>query len=93
MALAAPRPSRIPRRRSRRKTTRGSDEIEKRLEAVVTERPDIATVIGGSMNYGLFRKGVNQGMKAPRSARSTGTAEPRRNRSSPRSTASLSARA
>jgi uncharacterized protein (DUF849 family) len=36
---------------------------EKRLEAVVTERPEIATVIVGSMNYGLFRKGVNQGMK------------------------------
>jgi uncharacterized protein (DUF849 family) len=36
---------------------------EKRLEAVVTERPDIATVIVGSMNYGLFRKMVNQGMK------------------------------
>ncbi|HWA19175.1 MAG TPA: 3-keto-5-aminohexanoate cleavage protein [Devosia sp.] len=37
---------------------------EKRLEAVVTERPDVATVIVGSMNYGLFRKGINQGMKA-----------------------------
>jgi uncharacterized protein (DUF849 family) len=36
---------------------------EKRLEAVVTERPEIATVIVGSMNYGLFRKGINQGMK------------------------------
>jgi 3,5-dioxohexanoate:acetyl-CoA acetone transferase len=36
---------------------------EKRLEAVVTERPEVATVIVGSMNYGLFRKGVNQGMK------------------------------
>ena len=36
---------------------------EKRLEAVVTERPDVATVIVGSMNYGLFRKMVNQGMK------------------------------
>lgn len=36
---------------------------EKRLEAVISERPDIATVIVGSMNYGLFRKMVNQGMK------------------------------
>lgn len=36
---------------------------EKRLEAVITERPDVATVIVGSMNYGLFRKGVNQGME------------------------------
>jgi uncharacterized protein (DUF849 family) len=37
---------------------------EKRLEAVAAERPEIATVIVGSMNYGLFRKGINQGMKA-----------------------------
>lgn len=37
---------------------------EKRLEAVVIERPEIATVIVGSMNYGLFRKAVNQGMKS-----------------------------
>jgi len=36
---------------------------EKRLEAVVAERPEIATVIVGSMNYGLFRKGINQGMR------------------------------
>ena len=35
---------------------------EKRLEAVICEKPDIATVIVGSMNYGLFRKGVNHGM-------------------------------
>ncbi|MEQ1899264.1 MAG: 3-keto-5-aminohexanoate cleavage protein [Devosia sp.] len=35
---------------------------EKRLEAVISERPDVATVIVGSMNYGLFRKGINQGM-------------------------------
>ena len=35
---------------------------EKRLEAVIAERPEIATVIVGSMNYGLFRKGFNQGM-------------------------------
>lgn len=33
---------------------------EKRLEAVLTERPDVATVIVGSMNYGLFRKAQNQ---------------------------------
>lgn len=36
---------------------------EKRLEAVLAERPDVATVIVGSMNYGLFRKMINQGMK------------------------------
>jgi uncharacterized protein (DUF849 family) len=35
---------------------------EKRLEAVISERPEVATVIVGSMNYGLFKKGVNQGM-------------------------------
>lgn len=34
---------------------------EERLEAVVELRPDIATVIVGSMNYGLFRKAENQG--------------------------------
>lgn len=34
---------------------------EKRLEAVLQERPDVATVIVGSMNYGLFRKAQNQG--------------------------------
>jgi uncharacterized protein (DUF849 family) len=33
---------------------------EKRLEAVLQERPDVATVIVGSMNYGLFRKAQNQ---------------------------------
>ena len=33
---------------------------EKRLEAVLAERPDVATVIVGSMNYGLFRKAQNQ---------------------------------
>jgi uncharacterized protein (DUF849 family) len=33
---------------------------EKRLEAVLSERPDVATVIVGSMNYGLFRKAQNQ---------------------------------
>jgi uncharacterized protein (DUF849 family) len=36
---------------------------EARLEAALPLKPDVATVIVGSMNYGLFRKGVNQGMK------------------------------
>lgn len=35
---------------------------ESRLEAVLALRPDIATVIVGSMNYGLFRKAQNQGI-------------------------------
>jgi uncharacterized protein (DUF849 family) len=35
---------------------------EARLEAVLALRPDVATVILGSMNYGLFRKAVNQGI-------------------------------
>lgn len=35
---------------------------ESRLEAVLNLRPDIATVIVGSMNYGLFRKAENQGV-------------------------------
>ena len=35
---------------------------ESRLEAVLALRPDIATVIVGSMNYGLFRKAQNQGV-------------------------------
>jgi uncharacterized protein (DUF849 family) len=35
---------------------------EARLEAVLALRPDIATVIVGSMNYGLFRKAENQGV-------------------------------
>lgn len=35
---------------------------EVRLEAVLALRPDIATVIVGSMNYGLFRKAENQGV-------------------------------
>jgi len=35
---------------------------EKRLEAVLELNPDVATVIVGSMNYGLFRKAVNQGI-------------------------------
>jgi uncharacterized protein (DUF849 family) len=35
---------------------------ESRLEAVLALRPDVATVIVGSMNYGLFRKAVNQGI-------------------------------
>jgi uncharacterized protein (DUF849 family) len=35
---------------------------EDRLEAVLALRPDIATVIVGSMNYGLFRKAENQGV-------------------------------
>jgi uncharacterized protein (DUF849 family) len=35
---------------------------EARLEAVLAVRPDVATVILGSMNYGLFRKAVNQGI-------------------------------
>lgn len=33
-----------------------------RLSAVMVLRPDIATVIVGSMNYGLFRKAKNQGI-------------------------------
>lgn len=33
-----------------------------RLSAVVDLRPDIATVIVGSINYGLFRKAKNQGI-------------------------------
>ena len=37
---------------------------ESRLEAVLALRPDIATVIVGSMNYGLFRKAQNQGISA-----------------------------
>src|SRR3954451_5587207 len=35
--------------------------VEARLEAALPLKPDVATVIVGSMNYGLFRKGVNQG--------------------------------
>lgn len=35
---------------------------EARLEAALPLKPDVATVIVGSMNYGLFRKAVNQGM-------------------------------
>lgn len=35
---------------------------ESRLEAVLDLKPDIATVIVGSMNYGLFRKAENQGV-------------------------------
>lgn len=35
---------------------------EQRLEAVLKLKPDIATVIVGSMNYGLFRKAQNQGV-------------------------------
>jgi uncharacterized protein (DUF849 family) len=35
---------------------------EARLEAVLAIRPEIATVIVGSMNYGLFRKAQNQGI-------------------------------
>ena len=35
---------------------------EDRLSAVVALRPEIATVIVGSMNYGLFRKAENQGI-------------------------------
>jgi len=36
---------------------------ETRLEAVFDIEPDIATVIVGSMNYGLFRKAQNQGVE------------------------------
>jgi uncharacterized protein (DUF849 family) len=36
---------------------------EDRLSAVLALRPEIATVIVGSMNYGLFRKAENQGVK------------------------------
>lgn len=35
---------------------------EDRLSAVLDIKPDIATVIVGSMNYGLFRKVANQGV-------------------------------
>ena len=35
---------------------------EDRLDAVLKLKPDIATVIVGSMNYGLFRKAENQGI-------------------------------
>lgn len=35
---------------------------EDRLEAVLAMRPEFATVIVGSMNYGLFRKAENQGV-------------------------------
>ncbi|MEJ8570080.1 3-keto-5-aminohexanoate cleavage protein [Microbaculum marinum] len=35
---------------------------EDRLSAVLDLRPEIATVIVGSMNYGLFRKAKNQGV-------------------------------
>lgn len=35
---------------------------EDRLSAVIDQRPEIATVIVGSMNYGLFRKAENQGV-------------------------------
>ena len=35
---------------------------EDRLSAVLELRPEIATVIVGSMNYGLFRKAENQGI-------------------------------
>ena len=38
-----------------------------RLSAVVELRPDLATVIVGSMNYGLFRKAENQGISEFRS--------------------------
>lgn len=37
---------------------------EQRLEAVMVHKPDIATVIVGSMNYGLFRKAQNQGISS-----------------------------
>ncbi|NYZ14526.1 3-keto-5-aminohexanoate cleavage protein [Azospirillum sp. RWY-5-1] len=37
---------------------------EERLEAVIDLRPEIATVIVGSMNYGLFRKAENQGISS-----------------------------
>lgn len=36
---------------------------EDRLSAVLALKPDIATVIVGSMNYGLFRKVENQGVR------------------------------
>jgi uncharacterized protein (DUF849 family) len=35
---------------------------DQRLEAVLALKPEIATVIVGSMNYGLFRKAQNQGV-------------------------------
>ncbi|PWV98816.1 uncharacterized protein (DUF849 family) [Hoeflea marina] len=35
---------------------------EERLEAVLALKPDVATVIVGSMNYGLFNKARNQGV-------------------------------
>jgi uncharacterized protein (DUF849 family) len=37
---------------------------EERLEAVLALKPDIATVIVGSMNYGLFNKSKNQGVSS-----------------------------
>jgi len=37
------------------------NSVEDRLSAVIALRPEIATVIVGSMNYGLFRKHQNQG--------------------------------
>lgn len=37
---------------------------EERLEAVIDLRPEIATVIVGSLNYGLFRKAENQGVSS-----------------------------
>lgn len=36
--------------------------VEERLEASLDLRPELATVIVGSMNYGLFRKAQNQGV-------------------------------
>ena len=36
---------------------------EERVSAVLALRPELATVIVGSMNYGLFRKAQNQGVK------------------------------
>jgi uncharacterized protein (DUF849 family) len=35
---------------------------DERLEAVLALKPDVATVIVGSMNYGLFNKSRNQGV-------------------------------
>ena len=36
-------------------------DADDRLSAVLDLRPELATVIVGSMNYGLFRKAINQG--------------------------------
>jgi uncharacterized protein (DUF849 family) len=49
----------VARNRGRASLGKTADE---RLEATVDLRPDIATVIVGSMNYGLFRKAENQGV-------------------------------